>query len=141
MATVTRLHIFPRSFEQCFKDHHWTGQPVILGPGVCGSGLGRPGGRNGLCLKQCRSFRSEEGGEVEEKDREVESTKKYGNLKKSVEAKTERGSGFWKSLETTILDGFSLAHGDEYNDAVAKVETVLSSVSCVGLSLSCFNIL
>lgn len=129
MATVTRLHIFPRSFEQCFKDHHWTGQPVILGPGVCGSGLGRPGGRNGLCLKQWRSFRSEERGEVEEKDREVESTKKYGNLKKSEEAKTERGSGFWKSLETTILGGFSLAHGDEYNDAVAKVETVLSSIA------------
>ncbi|KAK4604178.1 hypothetical protein RGQ29_012614 [Quercus rubra] len=118
MATVTRLHIFPQSF-----DHYRTGQPVVLGPGLCRSRLGRVGGRNGLCLKlkqYCRSFKGEEGGEVEEK--EAVSERKSGNLKKS-EAKLERGSGFWKSFRTTILGG------DEYDKAVAKVEEVFFSIA------------
>ncbi|KAK7817817.1 putative chlorophyll(ide) b reductase nyc1 [Quercus suber] len=118
MATVTRLHIFPQSF-----DHYRTGQPVVLGPGLCRPRLGRVGGRNGLCLKlkhYCRSFRCEEGGEVEEK--EAVSERKSGNLKKS-EAKLERGSGFWKSFRTTILGG------DEYDKAVAKVEEVFFSIA------------
>lgn len=128
MATVTRLHIFPQSF-----DHYRTGQPVVLGPGLCRSGLGRVGGRNGLCLKlkqYCRSFKGEEGGEVEEK--EAVSERKSGNLKKS-EAKLERGSGFWKSFRTTILGG------DEYDKAVAKVEEVFFSVSCLRFVFLCFK--
>lgn len=127
MATVTRLHIFPQRLEHLsFKDHGRTGQPVVLGPGLCQTGLGRRRGRDGLCLKQCRSFRTGEGGGAEEK--EVESARKCGNLKET-EAKLQRVSGFWSSLKTTILGSFSLAHGDEYSNALAKVEEVFSSVS------------
>lgn len=124
MATVTRLHIFPQRFEHLsFKDPGRTGQPVVLGPGLCQSGLGRRRGSDGLCLKQCRSFRAEEG------EKEVESARKCGNLKET-EAKLQRGIGFWSSLRITILGGFSLARGDEYRNALAKVEEVFSSVSC-----------
>ncbi|KAB8849526.1 hypothetical protein FH972_026770 [Carpinus fangiana] len=123
MATVTRLHIFPQRFEHLsFKDTGRTGQPVVLGPGLCQSGLGRLRGRDGLCLKQCRSFRAEEG------EKEVESARKCGNLKEP-EAKLQRGIGFWSSLRTTILGGFSLARGDEYRNALAKVEEVFSSIA------------
>lgn len=130
MATVARLHIFPQSF-----DHYRTGQPVVLGPGLYRSRSGRVGGRNGLCLKlkqYCRSFRCEEGGGVEEKEVVSESERKSGNLKKS-EAKLERGSGFWKSFRTTILGG------DEYDKAVAKVEEVFFSVSCMRFVYLCFK--
>ncbi|XP_062149229.1 probable chlorophyll(ide) b reductase NYC1, chloroplastic isoform X2 [Alnus glutinosa] len=126
MATVTRLHIFPQRLEHLsFKDHGRTGQPVVLGPGLCQTGLGRRRGRDGLCLKQCRSFRTGEGGGAEEK--EVESARKCGDLKE-IEAKLQRGSGFWSSLKTTILGSFSLAHGDEYSNALAKVEEIAIQV-------------
>lgn len=126
MATVTRLQIFPQSF-----DHYRTGQTVVLGPGLCGSRLGRAGGRDGLCLKlkqYCRSSRSEEGGEVEVEEKEVESESKIGSLKK-IEAKVKTESGFWKSLQTTILGGFGLANGDEYDKAMVKVEEEFSSIA------------
>ncbi|KAG2718466.1 hypothetical protein I3760_03G221900 [Carya illinoinensis] len=127
MATATRLRIFPRSFEHCFKNDHGTGQPVVPGPSLCLFRLGRPGRGNSLCLKQCRSFMSEEE-EVAEKKGVVQRARKSRNLKGS-EAKLESGSRFWKSLMTTILGGFRLAHGDEYDRAVAKVEKVFSSIA------------
>ncbi|XP_035539332.1 probable chlorophyll(ide) b reductase NYC1, chloroplastic isoform X3 [Juglans regia] len=127
MATAIRLRIFPQSFEHCFKNDHRTGQPVVPRPSLCMFRLGRPGRGDGLCLKQCRSFMSEEG-EVSEKKGVVQKARKSRNLKGS-EAKLESGSGFWKSLMTTILGGFRLAHGDEYDRAVAKVEKVFSSIA------------
>lgn len=94
MATVTRLHIFPQRFEHLsFKDHGRTGQPVLLGPGLYQSGLERRRGRDGLCLKQCRSFRTEGGGESEEK--KVESARKCGNLK---ETKLQKGKRVFAAL-------------------------------------------
>lgn len=74
--------------------------------------------------------------EVAEKKGVVQRARKSRNLKGS-EAKLESGSRFWKSLMTTILGGFRLAHGDEYDRAVAKVEKVFSSVSYIHVTLLC----
>ncbi|KAG7984287.1 hypothetical protein I3843_04G152200 [Carya illinoinensis] len=128
MATVTRLQVFPQSFEHCFKHHHWSRQSVVLRPGLCLYGLRQSGRGNGMCSKQCRSFRREEGEVDQEKERVLKSARKCRSLKES-EGKLETGTGFWKSFKTTILGGFGSAHADEYNTAVAKVEKVLSLVA------------
>lgn len=137
MATVTRLQVFPQSFEHCFKHHHWSRQPVVLRPGLCLYGLRQSGRGNGMCSKQCRSFRREEGEVDQEKERVLKSARKCRSLKES-EGKLETGTGFWKSFKTTILGGFGSAHADEYNTAVAKVEKVLSLVSYICFMLSLF---
>lgn len=81
-----------------------------------------------------------EEGEFAEKKGVVQRARESRNLKGS-EAKLESGSGFWKSLMTTILGGFRLARGDEYDRAVANVEKVFSSVSCKQVTLLCFDVL
>lgn len=125
MAMVARLHVCPQSLEPFnFKDYHRTGPTVIIGSGFRRSGSVLPTGRNGFCLKQCRSFRGEDGRDAVE-EKEAESAEKRGNLKK--------GSGIWKSLSSTVLGGFGLRsrNSDEYRKAVAKLEEVCSSVSVV----------
>lgn len=98
----------------------------MLSPGLCQSGLVKLRRRSGFCLKQCRSFRSEEVGEAEVK--EVERTSKSGNLKESS-AELQKESGFWSALRTTILGGFGFVRGDEYIRALAKVEEVSSKIA------------
>ncbi|PQM39328.1 putative chlorophyll(ide) b reductase NYC1 chloroplastic [Prunus yedoensis var. nudiflora] len=123
MAVVARLHVCPQSLEHFnFKDYHRTGPTVIIGSGFRRFGSVLPTGRNGFCLKQCRSFRGEDGRDVEE-EKEAESAGKRGNLKK--------GSGIWKSLSSTVLGGFGLRsrNSDEYRTAVAKLEEVCSSAA------------
>lgn len=123
MAMVARLHVCPQSLEPFnFKDYHRTGPAVIIGSGIRRSGSVLPTGRNGFCLKQCRSFRGEDGRDAVE-EKEAESAGKRGNLKK--------GSGIWKSLSSTVLGGFGLRsrNSDEYRKAVAKLEEVCSSAA------------
>lgn len=127
MATVVKLHVYPKSFDPlCFKDHHrrrslrlgfrWSSSRRILG------------GHDGFSLKQCRAFQTEEAGDLEEK--QLESEGKLRNLKKN-EANLNRENGFWGSVKSLMLRAFNAGSksDDEYRRAVAKVEKVLHSVS------------
>ncbi|KAM1155376.1 hypothetical protein ACFX13_026868 [Malus domestica] len=122
MAVVARLHACPQSLEHFnFKDHRGTGPAVVIGSGFRRSG-GLLAGRNGFCLKPCRSFRGEDnGGDAEEG--EAESARTRGNLKK--------GGGILKSLKSSVWGGFGLRFrdGDEHRKAVAKLEEICQSAA------------
>ncbi|KAJ7969609.1 Chlorophyll(Ide) b reductase [Quillaja saponaria] len=117
MAMVVKLRLFPDSLDRfCFKDSYRirrSRSKRVLG---------------GFCLKQCRALRSESGGDL--KENLVGSVGKSGNLKEH-EVKLKRGNGFWTSLKSMVLGAFSVVSqsDDEYKEAVAKVEEVLSSIA------------
>ncbi|KAK8513824.1 hypothetical protein V6N12_052989 [Hibiscus sabdariffa] len=71
---------------------------------------------------KCRSFGGEDGVEVEEK--EMGSERKLGIL-------MEKGDGFWKSLKSAVfgVSRFGSQSQDEYEQAVAKVDEVFSSIA------------
>lgn len=128
MATVTRLHICPYGLDRfSFNDHFRTGQRIQLGPGFGGSILT---GRNGFRLKKCRAYRCEDGG-GDLKEKEIESARKCGKVKESLQLK--KGSGFWSSLKYAVTVGLGLGsrNDDEYTKAIAKLEEVFSSVSSI----------
>lgn len=128
MATLVKLHLCPESFNNLgFKGHRRT---TSLRPSF---------GHDGPSLKQCRAFRTEEGGDLKEK--------RYRNLKTN-EVKLRRENGFWSSVNSILLSTFKLASksDDEYRLALAKVEEVLSSVSfffflSCSLSYFAFNLM
>ncbi|XP_028774037.1 probable chlorophyll(ide) b reductase NYC1, chloroplastic [Neltuma alba] len=112
MATLVKLRLAPESFNHlCFSDHHR--RTSSLRPGSC---------RDGLSLKPCKAFRTEDGGDLKEK--------RHRNLKKH-EVKLKRENGFWSSVNSMMLSTFKLGSKseDEYRLAVAKVEEVLSSIA------------
>ncbi|CAL0332527.1 unnamed protein product [Lupinus luteus] len=113
MATVVKLHVFPESFNQ-----HRTRflRSSFFGPSTNSPHRVLGFGHNceGLSLKQCRAFRSEDGGDLKEK--------KIRTLKKN-EVNSKRESGFWNSLKCILLGSKS---DDVYRLALVKVEEVLS---------------
>lgn len=136
MAMVARLHVCPQSLEHFnFKDRRGTGPELIIGSGFRRSGGLLRAGRNGFSLKPCRSFRGEDNGEGAEEGEE-ESARKRGNLKKGG------GTGILKSLKSSVLGGFGvgLRDGEEYKNAVAKLEEVCQSVSNVFAGF-CFRLI
>lgn len=143
MAKVVKLHICPQGLDTSnFKDHFRTRPTVLLGPGYRRSGAGPLTGHHGFYLKQCRSFRSENEGELEEK--EIETARKCGEMKEIREVKFNKGSGFWSSLKSSLLGGlgFGSRRDDEYKMAILKLEEVFSSVSSINLLefyISCLN--
>ncbi|KAE9586029.1 putative chlorophyll(ide) b reductase [Lupinus albus] len=117
MATVVKLHVFPESFNQhrtrllrssFFGPSNNSSSPRVLGFGH---------NYEGLSVKQCRAFRSEDGGDLKEK--------KIRTLKKN-EVNPKRESGFWNSLKYILLGSKS---DDVYRHAVVKVEEVLSVIA------------
>lgn len=119
MATVVKLHVVPECLNQQKTRSLRRGFGSCPSPGVLGFGHYC----DRFSVKVCRAFRTEDGGDVKEK--------KFRNLKKNEE-KTKRESGFWSSLKSILLRNFMVGSksDDEYRQAVAKVEGLLSSVSC-----------
>ncbi|KAL5572657.1 hypothetical protein UlMin_022254 [Ulmus minor] len=127
MAAVTWLHICPQSLDHLnFKESLRTGPSFLLGPGSRRGSSGLLTSR--YCLKQCRAYRREDGGNLEEKESGV--SRKSRKLKES-EVKLKKGIGFWSSLRSTLLGGLGLCsrNGEEYQKAVVKVEEVFSSMA------------
>ena len=119
-----------RSLRQGFR---WSSSPGNLGLGVGGHRC------DGLSLKQCKAFKTEDGGE-ELNEKKVESEENFGNSKKS-EVKLERENEFWNSVKSIVLRTLKLGskfadNDDEHLRAVAKVEEVLSAVSCFNILLT-----
>lgn len=124
-ATVVKLHLFPESLNQHRTKFFRKGFGSCNSPGVLGFGHNC----EGLSVKVCRAFRTEDGGDLKEK--------KFRNLKKN-EVKTQRENGFWSSLKSILLRNFMVGSksDDEYRQAVVKVEGLLSAVR---FCFSCFN--
>ncbi|XP_015898313.3 probable chlorophyll(ide) b reductase NYC1, chloroplastic isoform X1 [Ziziphus jujuba] len=119
MAKVAKLHIGPQGLDNLNFNGHFRTRPILLlGPGYRRYGPGVLTRRYGFCL---RSFRSENGGELEEK--EIESARKCGELKKE--------SGFWSCLKSAVLGGVGLAsrRDDDYKKAIVKLEEVFNSIA------------
>lgn len=89
------------------------------------SGFGVHKKRYALCVQQCRSFKTKDGGGVEEKQKE-----KYEILKEN-QSKSKKGSGFWTSLKKTVswVGTLPSQSNEEHREAVARLEEVFSSVS------------
>ncbi|EOY30786.1 NAD(P)-binding Rossmann-fold superfamily protein isoform 2 [Theobroma cacao] len=126
MAAVTKLHLctFQKDQHFCFEEQqrNWLkGGCFVRFPVITRN-------RNGVYVQRCRSFRGEDGGEVEEK--EMESEGKYGDVKEN-KVKLEQGDGFWKSFRSSVfgVSKFGSQSQDEYEKAVAKVEEVFSSIA------------
>lgn len=122
MAAVTKLQISPYSLHP--QTHHraarWPPRRLQF---VSFSG------RRGVYLRPCRSFRSGDGGELEEQEKE--SVRKGGNLKENrVEAKEGLGIlSFAKSVFVRVSSSLPRTE-EEHRNAVAKLEEIFSSVSC-----------
>lgn len=74
-----------------------------------------------MCVKRLRSVRSEDGGRVEEKEREIVE----GN-----EVELKKQLGFWGSLKSVVLgvNKFGAQSQDDYRNSLSKVEEVFSSI-------------
>lgn len=116
-----KLHVFPDSLNSHKTRIFRRGFGSCPSPGVLGFGHDC----DRFSVRECRAFRTEDGGDAKEK--------KSRNLKKS-EVNSKRESGFWSSLQSILLRNFMVGSktDDEYRQAVVKVESLLSSVS------SCF---
>ncbi|XVF49191.1 hypothetical protein PTKIN_Ptkin03bG0248700 [Pterospermum kingtungense] len=126
MAAVTKLHLCTFHKDQlfCFKGQHrnWL-------KGGCSVRLPVVGrNRYRVYVQKCRSFKEEDGGEVEEEV--MESERKFGILMEN-EVKLEKEDGFWKSLKSAVfgVNKFGSKSRDEYEKAVAKVDEVFSSIA------------
>ncbi|XP_027357598.1 probable chlorophyll(ide) b reductase NYC1, chloroplastic isoform X2 [Abrus precatorius] len=118
MTTVVKLHVYPEILNQHRTRLSRKGFGSCTSPGVLGFGHNC----DGLYVKGCRAFRSEDGGDLKEK--------KFRNLKKN-EVKFKRESGFWTSLRSILWRNFMVGSksDDEYRQAVVKVEVILSSIA------------
>ncbi|CAK7337399.1 unnamed protein product [Dovyalis caffra] len=119
--SITRLHISPQSIDHfSFEEHQRIRSS--LGRGFLRSGFGVHKKSYGLCVQQCRSFKTKDDGGVEEKQKE-----KYEILKEN-HSKLKKGSGFWSSLKKAVSGVGSLGSqsDEEHSMAVAKLEEVFS---------------
>uniref|UniRef100_A0A5B6YM65 chlorophyll(ide) b reductase n=2 Tax=Davidia involucrata TaxID=16924 RepID=A0A5B6YM65_DAVIN len=130
MATVSKLHISP-------LDYHRTGHPPPVRPGFRRNlstldsifVIGQFNGRRGVCMRPCRSFRSEEGGDAAEK--ETESARKCGNAKENYQLESKKGIKVMDSLKSAFL-GVSTSRSrskEEFGDALEKLEERVSAVA------------
>ncbi|WJX30063.1 putative chlorophyll(ide) b reductase nyc1, chloroplastic, variant 2 [Trifolium repens] len=116
MATIVKLQVFP----EINLNHHKLrrGFGSSNSSGVFGFGHNF----NGLSLKKCRAFKSEDSGDFKDK--------KIRNLKKN-EVKIHRENGFWNSFRSVLLGNFMVGSklDDEYRQAVVRVDEVLSKIA------------
>ncbi|GAU37208.1 hypothetical protein TSUD_144410 [Trifolium subterraneum] len=116
MATIVKLQVFP----EINLNHHKLrrGFGSSNSSGVFGFGHNF----NGLSLKKCRAFKSEDSGDFKEK--------KIRTLKKN-ELKFQRENGFWSSFRSVLLGNFMVGSklDDEYRQAVVRVDEVLSKIA------------
>ncbi|KAE8736102.1 putative chlorophyll(ide) b reductase NYC1 [Hibiscus syriacus] len=129
MAAVTKLQLFSFQKDQqfCFKEQQRNSWLKVKS----GCFVRLPGptrSRHGAYVQKCRLFRGEDGGKVEEK--EMESERKLGILMEN-EVKLQKRDGFWKSLKYAVfgVSKFDSKSQDEYENAVAKVDEVFSSIA------------
>ncbi|XP_002514298.2 probable chlorophyll(ide) b reductase NYC1, chloroplastic isoform X1 [Ricinus communis] len=117
-ATVTKLHIYPQSLDYFSFSKQQRNR--LLGPGLSWTGFGG-------CAVKCRSFRSEDGREVEVEEKVKECQRKL--KKNKIELKKE--DGFWSILKDANFGfGRSDSHSkEEYAKAVAKLEEAFSSIA------------
>lgn len=128
MSALTKLHVYPQSFDgPSTRDGHLIG---ALGRGVHRFGVGVSTSRGGLCLRKCRSFRGEDGGDFDKEDGKGRNRGK-SRLK---EVKVKKESQFWKFLRSGVLGKFNLLLGSdvERGKLVANMEGLFSSVSVTG---------
>ncbi|KAI4350855.1 hypothetical protein L6164_005262 [Bauhinia variegata] len=129
MATIIKFQVSPESFDQlCFKNYHRTssfrrGFRRYSSPSKVGGYKYK-----GFSLKQCRAFRTEDGGDS--KENKLASRRKSANLKKNEE-ELQRENAFWNSLKSMILRNFGVGSKseDEYRRDLLKVEEVLSLIA------------
>ena len=113
MATVVSLHVPAESFN-CIKVND---KKKLLRRGLYWSSTRRIlGGRKRFSLRVLKA-----------EDEEQLGKKKLESEEDQSIVKLNRENGFWISMKSIIL---SRKSDDEYRQAVAKVEEVLSSVSC-----------
>lgn len=126
-VAITKLQVYPQSVDHFSFNERW--RTKLVRRGSLKSAFGVHKGRYGLCMQQCRSFRSEDGGQVDEKKKESEG--KQGSLKEN-EDKLKNGRGFWSALKVAVcgVGGLGSQSNEEHSKAVAKLEEVFSSVSC-----------
>ncbi|OUZ99959.1 Short-chain dehydrogenase/reductase SDR [Macleaya cordata] len=134
MAAVTKLYLSPERFYcLSFKEPSRTDQNHKIRPCFrrnpakfdAVSVLGQPNGCRGFSLKPCRSFRSEDGGESEE--RENGETKKDGSVLKDNKLKSKRRNVLY-SLKSAILKlSGGQSREEEYRSTVAKAEEIFFS--------------
>ncbi|XP_059638123.1 probable chlorophyll(ide) b reductase NYC1, chloroplastic [Cornus florida] len=127
MPAVANLHISP-------LDYRRTGQipPVRRGfrrnlvflDSI--SLIGQCKGRQGVCVRPCRSFRSEEGGE-ELAEKQTEVARKCENLKENDQLDSKRRFKVLDFLKSAVfVDPRSRSRSDaEFRNAVAKLEEKL----------------
>ncbi|KAB5514289.1 hypothetical protein DKX38_028195 [Salix brachista] len=120
---ITKLHISPQSLDKISFEEHQRSRS--LGRGVLSSGFGVHKKSYALCVQQCRSFKSKDGGGVEKKQKE-----KFEILKEN-QRKTKKGSGFWNSLKRAVswVGTLPSQSNEEHREAVAKLEEVFSSAA------------
>lgn len=129
MATFARLHVYPQNSDlYSFNEHLRNRQIILIRPNLSRPGSRRFTGRYGIGLKSCRSFRNEDGGDVE--DEGTQTSKSIDKMKVN-DVKSNKGSKFWSSLKYAILGNFGLdfRNGDEYGKLVAKIDKVFSRVT------------
>ncbi|KAJ9167818.1 hypothetical protein P3X46_019411 [Hevea brasiliensis] len=118
MAAITKLHICPQGIDNfSFREQPRNG---LLRQGFSWSGCGGVHkGRHGLCLHRCRSFRSEDEGEVEEKQN---ISGKKCRVVKENENKLKKEGGFGRS-DSQSNEKYTKA------ETIAKVEEISSSIA------------
>ncbi|XP_043807576.1 probable chlorophyll(ide) b reductase NYC1, chloroplastic isoform X2 [Manihot esculenta] len=125
MAAITKLHIYPQGIEHfSFGEQSRNG---LLRQGFLWSG-GVHRGRHGLCVQRCRSFKSDDGGEVEQKQHKSE--KSCGTVMEN-ENNLNKRDGFLSTSKDAV-SGYGRSDSessDKYTKAVAKLEEVLSSIA------------
>lgn len=120
---ITKLHISPQNLDKLgFEEHQ---RSRSLGRGFLSSGFGVHKKRYALCVQQCRSFKTKDGGGVDEKQKE-----KYEILQEN-QSKSKKGSGFWTSLKKTVswVGTLPSQSNEEHREAVARLEEVFSSAA------------
>ncbi|KAG6739642.1 hypothetical protein POTOM_057245 [Populus tomentosa] len=120
---ITKLHISPQNLDKLSFEEHQRSRS--LGRGFLSSGFGVHKKRYALCVQQCRSFKTKDGGGVEEKQKE-----KYEILKEN-QSKSKKGSGFWTSLKKAVswVGTLPSQSNEEHREAVARLEEVFSSAA------------
>ncbi|CAK9172782.1 unnamed protein product [Ilex paraguariensis] len=118
MATVVKLHLSLLDYN-----HHRTSQPQPVRPGFRRSLWDPLKGRKGrVCVKPCRSFRSEEG------EKEMESARKGGNLMENNGLRSESTKGIdkVKNIIKSLVYGFSEV---KFRKAMEEFEERLSVIA------------